>query len=147
MPLSRKLNTVPETIGAGQIVVEETAGDGTLIIPAQVYSICVVAVGPGGAASSGVSGLAGGGGALAWKNHIAVYPGQEVPYTWTGKTELVFPQLTVTARAGSGGAGGGTGGAPDNDYDGVEAVVMGRANITAVARAVIAVTAVELSMD
>lgn len=52
-----------------------TSGSYTFTVPAGVTSVCAVCVGPGGNADSRAG---GGGGGLAYKNNIAVTPGQNI---------------------------------------------------------------------
>jgi hypothetical protein len=100
-------------------------GTYTWVAPTDVYSVSVVCVGAGGGAGSYYTGpqwyTGGGGGALAWKNNIGVYPGKPYQVVVGG---VGYQQ--VNAPAGNGGnssfvgivsiclAGGGGGGQSDS---------------------------------
>lgn len=72
------------------------AGTYSLLVPANCFSLCMVAIGAGGGGARGASGdtnesPAGGGGALSYSNDIAVTPGET---------------LDVVVAAGGGAASG-----------------------------------------
>ena len=98
--------------GTGGAFVSTTANQSVYnwTAPAGVYSVSVVAVGAGG--SGGNAPPAGGGGALAWANNIAVTPG--TTYTvrsgLSGVNSTSGTASTFTAGSVIVTAGGGTGG-------------------------------------
>ena len=98
--------------GTGGAFVSTTANQSVYnwTAPAGVYSVSVVAVGAGG--SGGNAPPAGGGGALAWANNIAVTPG--TTYTvrsgLSGVNSTSGTASTFTAGSVTVTAGGGTGG-------------------------------------
>lgn len=96
----------------GQVILS-TPGAGTWTVPAGVYSICVVAVGPGGE-GGGIDG--GGGGALTYANNIAVTPGQVINFNVgvKGVSNTWFVS-TTSLSAGRGGFSS----APEYGYGGV----------------------------
>ena len=106
--------TPPENV-VGEAIFT-TMGTNTWTCPANVTSVCAVAVGAGGQGISQAY-TGGGGGGLGWKNNIPVTPGQT--YTVevagaTGSTKSFFiNELTVAGLNGQpggqnvGGAGGG----------------------------------------
>jgi hypothetical protein len=98
--------------GTGGAFVSTTANQSVYnwTAPAGIYSVSVVAVGAGG--SGGNAPPAGGGGALAWANNIAVTPG--TTYTvrsgLSGVNSTSGTASTFTAGSVTVTAGGGTGG-------------------------------------
>ena len=88
-----------------------TAGTYNWIAPAEVTSVCVVAIGGGGGGSASVSGQndnswgAGGGGGLGWKNNIPVTPGQSYTVV-VGAGGIGAPAGPQNTAEGQGGAGG-----------------------------------------
>ena len=77
------LGTFSGAAAPGQVVFSGTSGSTSWIVPAGVSSISVVAIGEGGGPTYKFStqvtpGMGGGGGALAYKNNIAVAAGQQV---------------------------------------------------------------------
>jgi len=88
-----------------------TAGTYNWIAPAEVTSVCVVAIGGGGggsastSASNDVSLGAGGGGGLGWKNNISVTPGQSYTVV-VGAGGIGAPSAPQTTAEGQGGTGG-----------------------------------------
>ena len=106
--------------------------NGSFVVPAGVTSICFVAVGKGGngAWDSSLSrAAAGSGGALGYKNNVAVTPGQvisiEVAATYTRLNvggALYTANAGTTARDGgtlaAGWDGGGVGGSAFRNYSG-----------------------------
>lgn len=116
-----------------------TPGTYTWTAPAGVTSVCVVCVGAGSSAS-GYYGIGGAGGALAYKNNIAVTPGQgytvivgaggqgSTGQSYRGQAggNSSFSNGSITVTAGGGQAptasgpdsGTSTGGTPSGTYDG-----------------------------
>lgn len=105
-----------------------SAVSGNWVCPAGVSSVCVVLVGMGGASvigssSTGRSGA--GGGALVYKNNIAVTPGASYSYSINSTATAIFG---MSAGAGSPGFNGGstpqpggtasTAGSPDGRFNG-----------------------------
>jgi Concanavalin A-like lectin/glucanases superfamily/IPT/TIG domain len=102
--------------------------------PSGVYTVSVVCVGAGGFNFGTASGAAGGGGggALAYKNNIAVTPGNSYTVVvgrspnggTAGSSSFSNGVITVTAGGGGGAtsgapsATGGAGGLPSGTYDG-----------------------------
>lgn len=112
-----------------------TPGTTSWTAPADVTSVCVVAVGGGGGGNSqnGAGGHGGGGGGLGWKNNISVTPG--VSYTvavgaggaratsasaGNGANSYFIDATTVAGLGGQGGAddSGATGGSYVGDGGG-----------------------------
>ena len=89
-----------------------STGTSTFTVPSGVTSVCVVCIGAGGKSGIGNSGQAGGGGALAWKNNIAVTPGS------TGT-------VTVGAPGNHSGNQGNSGGLSKFTYNGVDYAIAG----------------------
>jgi hypothetical protein len=113
-PKAAIIGTIPNIIGEA---VYTTAGTYTWTCPALVYNICVVCVGAGANYDSLVNdSLAGGaGGALVWRNNIAVWPGQNYTIQVGAPATIAtlstghsyFNSLTfLSARAGNGYYGG-----------------------------------------
>lgn len=94
-----------------EAVVLDTPGSGNWTVPDGVTSICIVCIGAGGGgdATSGDT-VGGGGGALAYRNNIAVTPGQQLPYTVgaAGAWEQAGGDTSI-AGCVAGGGGGSTG--------------------------------------
>jgi hypothetical protein len=95
-----------------------TPGSYSWTAPAGVTSVCVVCVGSGGSGAP-YTGKGGGGGALAYKNNIAVTPGQSYTvyvgtYSGSPNSDSSFDGTTVKAGGGNGPVAGavisGTGG-------------------------------------
>jgi hypothetical protein len=96
-----------------------TPGGYTWTCPTGVTSISVLCIGGGGGGGSGQSGNGGGGGGLAWKNNIAVVPGNTYNVfvgaggagsssnNGSGGQGSRFESEVVVGRAGGGGGGGG----------------------------------------
>ncbi len=89
-----------------------STGTSTFTVPSGVTSVCVVCVGAGGKSGIGNSGQAGGGGALAWKNNIAVTPGSTAT-------------VTVGAPGNHSGNQGNSGGLSKFTYNGVDYAIAG----------------------
>ena len=69
----------PVTTAAPGGVLFENTGTHSWTVPADVYSVSVVCIGPGGGRySSGNQSSGGGGGGLGWANDIAVTPGETI---------------------------------------------------------------------
>lgn len=98
-----------------------TASSGSWVCPADVTSIAVVLIGRGGnGIQFGGTASGGGGGALAYKNSIAVTPGQSYSYSITTSSTTMFG---ITAGAGQIGgsnraATGGTATGGDANFSG-----------------------------
>lgn len=95
-----------------------TPGTYTWTCPANVTSVCAVAVGGGGGAHSSTGG-GGGGGGLAWRNNISVTPGQS--YTvivgtggLRGSTGQDGGNSSVFSMIATGGQGGAAPGGRDS---------------------------------
>ena len=61
-----------------------TPGSYTFVVPAEVFFVCAVCIGGGGAGGYAWSQNAAGGGATAWANDIPVTPGQSITVTVGG---------------------------------------------------------------
>jgi photosystem II stability/assembly factor-like uncharacterized protein len=95
--------TFPAPVGVAEYT---TPGNYNFIVPDNVFSVSVVVVGAG---SDGTASRAGSGGALAYKNSIAVTPGQTIPVSVGGRGSVgglsSFGNL-VSASGGTTNAGG-----------------------------------------
>lgn len=87
----------------GQQLFDANSEDLTFIVPADVFSICCVCIGPG---------RGYGGGGLSWRNHIEVVPGEALTVILSGDSELrrVTEVLTIAKGSLSGSLNGGLGG-------------------------------------
>jgi len=110
------------TVSGGTFNASNNTYTYTWTVPANVYSVSVVAVGGGGAGgyatSNAQGGAGGGGGGLAWKNNIAVNPGDKytvvvgaggVPVGaggTAGSGGVSYFKDTATVYATGGGGGG-----------------------------------------
>lgn len=111
-PESASSNTVTPGVPASQIEFV-TAGSYTWIVPSDLTTVSVVAVGGGGQGSEN----GGGGGGLGWKNNITVSPGSgyTVVVGAAGGQSYFLSSITV---AGNGGNTNGTGGTKVGDGGG-----------------------------
>jgi len=125
-PASASSNVVtPLAVGQEAFI---SAGTYSWIAPAGVTSVCVVCVGAGQAGGGFQGSRQGaGGGGLAYKNNIAVTPGNAYtvvvgaggPYTATGGVAGGLSSFTASfGTCTAGGGSGGTGGSPSGVYDG-----------------------------
>ena len=116
------------TIVRGEQVFQSAVSDsGSWVCPAGVNSVCVVLVGKGGDSVTGTSAArsGAGGGALVYKNNIAVTPGASYSYSINSTATTMFG---MSAGAGSPGFNGGstpqpggtasTAGSPDGRFNG-----------------------------
>lgn len=87
------------TIGG---ILYETVGTTAFEVPNGVTAISVVTIGGGGAGEDAHDGCGGGGGALAYKNNIAVSPGDNITVT-VGAGGTVSQTATRTNQAGGNG--------------------------------------------
>lgn len=90
---------------------------GTFVVPADVTSVCAVAIGRGGFNRGVFSRDGCGGGGLGWQNNVAVTPGQNIAVTIDNTSSRIAgftargDRPTGIAGGGRGGQGGGNGGA------------------------------------
>jgi len=107
-PESASSNTVTPGVPASQIEFV-TAGSYTWIVPSDLTTVSVVAVGGGGVGGEG----GGGGGGLGYKNNITVVPGSGYPVVvgFSGSQSYFISSITVAGNGGGNGDGGGGGGA------------------------------------
>lgn len=94
------LGTVAET-ASGKLFT--SVGQNTFTIPPNVTSISVVCVGGGGAGADIHDGCGGGGGALAFKNNIAVTPGDSVIVTVGNGGNVTQSTSRTNTPGGDGG--------------------------------------------
>ena len=120
-------NTEDKNVPNGQAAFT-SPGSFNWLCPADVTSVCVVAIGAGGGGSGAHA--PGGGGGLGWRNNIPVVPGQNYavfvgssPNYSIGNPSYFIDQSVVmggggTTGSGGGftGTGGGNGGDPHNAY-------------------------------
>lgn len=116
-----------------------SSGSYTWTVPSGVTECNVVCIGAGGKSGIGNSGQGGGGGALAYRNAIAVVPGQTAAVVVGaanghsgntgiagGASSFTYGGVATTAGGGGGGGGdgiasngsGGSGGTASGTYDG-----------------------------
>lgn len=89
---------------------EEFGSSGTFIVPPNVFSVSVVAIGGGGGGALKTGALpndnvgGGGGGGLAYKNNIAVTPGQNISVTvGAGGASVVNSGVNIPLNGNDGG--------------------------------------------
>jgi hypothetical protein len=107
-PESASSNTITPGVPASQIEFV-TAGSYTWIVPSDLTTVSVVAVGGGGVGGEG----GGGGGGLGYKNNITVSPGSgyTVVVGGTASQSYFISSITVAGNGGANGGGGSVGGA------------------------------------